>query len=325
MELVAALAALAGLHYATGADEAAIQTAEEALGLSATTLSLPTPGRALGFRGSARCAMGDLGGLADMERALELLIAAGRGTDAGVLQSNLALERAQLEGPVATLANLEKAYAFAEARGLTETTWFAAAASINNLVMVGRFDEATIRQTCSSRCFGRAASAFRCVTSLRLRLRPWQNVAWTPAQRPTRHCRLHTMPTTPILLMYAAWGSARARVGVGNLDAAHDLLDEIAAAPIHHDSRYAEVVPVLMRSALALEDLDFVDRLSEGVPDTLPGQQHALITVSAIQAEAAGDHAKAARLYADAATGWERFTNVLEQHTPWLARAAVSR
>jgi class 3 adenylate cyclase len=312
VELVAALAALAGLHYATGADEAAIQTAEEALGL-ADHLSLPTPGRALGFRGSARCALGDLGGLADMERALELLIAAGRGTDAGVLQGNLALERAQLEGPVATLANLEKAYAFAEARGLTETTWFAAAASINNLVMVGRFDEAIDQADVLLPLLRASGERLQVCHVLKAQTAALAERGVDASSEADEALQIAHDAHDPILLMYAAWGAARAHVGVGNLDAAHDLLDEIAAAPIHHDSRYAEVVPVLMRSALALEDLDFVDRLREGVPDTLPGQQYALITVSAIQAEAAGDHAKAARLYADAATGWERFTNVLEQ------------
>jgi class 3 adenylate cyclase/tetratricopeptide (TPR) repeat protein len=311
-ELVAALAALAGLHYATGADEAAIETAEEALAL-AEELTLAMPGRALGFRGSARCALGDLGGLADMERALELLIATGRGTDAGVLHSNLALERAQIEGPVATLGRLEQAYAFAEARGLTETTWFAAAASANNLVMVGRFDEALEQAHTLLPLLRASGERLQVCHVLKAQAAALAESGVDASSQADEAVQIAHDAQDPVLLMYAAWAATRVYVGVGNSNAAHALLEEIAAAPVHGDSRYAEVVPVLTRSALELADLGFVDRLAEGVPDTLPGQQYALLTMSAIKAEAVGDHARAARLYADAATCWERFTNVLEQ------------
>jgi len=54
-------------------------------------------------------------------------------------------------------------------------------------------------------------------------------------------------------------------------------------------------------------------RLAAGVPGILPRQQHALITVRAIQAERAGDHAEAAAHYAGSADRWEQFTEVLEQ------------
>ncbi len=53
--------------------------------------------------------------------------------------------------------------------------------------------------------------------------------------------------------------------------------------------------------------------MADGVPATLPAQQHALTAVLAIRAEADGRYAEAADLYAEAATRWERFTNVLEQ------------
>lgn len=311
-ELVAALAALAGLRYATGADEEAEHTAEEALAL-AERLGLPVPGTALGFRGSARCALGNARGVDDMERALALLLAAGSGTDAGILQSNLVLERAQIAGPMATLAQLEHAHAFAEARGLTETTWFAAAARINNLVMTGRFDEALEQadallpllrasgerlQVCHVLKAQAAALAERGVDSL-----PQADEALQIARD----------AQDPILLMYAAWGAAPAQVAAGDTSGARALLEEIVAAPVRHDSRYAEVLPALSRAAHALSAAELVERLADGVPDTLAGQRHALTTVNAIHAEATGSHQQAAAIYAEAAERWEQFTNVLEQ------------
>jgi class 3 adenylate cyclase len=318
-ELVAALADLAGLQYATGADEAAVRSAGEALAL-AGQLRLPVPGKALGFRGNARCAMGDLRGLDDMERALELLMAEGSGRDAGLLQCNLVLERVQLDGPAATLALLEDAYVFAEARGLTETTWFAAAASINGLVMVGRFNEAldqAARLLPSLRASGERLQVCHVLKAEATALTERGIDAGAQAKEALQ---IAHDADDPILLMYAAWGVARALVALGNTKAAHVLLEEIAGAPVHHDSRYAEVLPALARAANALPDLDLVDRLAERVPDTLPGQQHALATVGAIRAEATGDHTRAAQLFADAAERWDEFTNVLEQAHALLAQ-----
>jgi class 3 adenylate cyclase/tetratricopeptide (TPR) repeat protein len=311
-ELVAALAGLAGLQYATGADEAAIRTAGKALQL-AKQLGLPVPGRALGFRGSARCAIGDLGGLADMERALEILIADGSGRDAGVLQCHLVAERAQLKGPVATLSQLKQAHAFAEARGLTETTWFAAAASINSLVMVGRFGEALDQADALLPLLRVSGERLQICHVLKAQTAALAERGVDASPQADEALQIAYDTQDPVLLMYAAWGAARVWVAVGATDKAYALLDEIAAARVHHDSRYAEVLPTLARAAHSLSQLDLVGRLADGVPDKLPSQQHALITVGAIQAEAAGDLAEAARRYADAANRWDGFTNVLEQ------------
>jgi hypothetical protein len=311
-ELVAALAALAGLRYATGADEEAAHTAEEALAL-AERLGLPVPGRALGFRGSARCALGDPRGLDDMEQALELLIAEGSGRDAGVLQSNLVLERAQLEGPAATLVQLEQAHAFAEARGLTETTWFAAAARINNLVMAGRFDEALDQADALLPLLRASGERLQVCHVLKAQAAALAERGVDALPQADEALRIARDAQDPILLMYAAWGAVGAQVVSGDMEPARALLEEIASAHVHHDSRYAEVLPALSRAALALSDPELVERLADRVPDTLPGQQHALTTVSAIHAEAIGDHEQAAAIYAEGANRWEQFTNVLEQ------------
>jgi hypothetical protein len=76
---------------------------------------------------------------------------------------------------------------------------------------------------------------------------------------------------------------------------------------------YCHHLPRLARTAQTLKDDDLLARLATGVPDVLPRQQHALLTVRAIQAERAGDYAEAAALYADAAEQWETFTEMIEQ------------
>jgi class 3 adenylate cyclase len=240
-------------------------------------------------------------------------IAEGSGRDVGVLQSNLVLERAPLRGPVATLAQLKQAYAFAEARGLTETTWFAAAAIINTLVMVGRFGEALDQADALLPLLRASGERLQICHVLKAQAAALAECGVDAASQADEALQIAHDTQDPVLLMYAAWGAAPAKVAVGATDAAHALLDEIAAARVHHDSRYAEVLPALARAAHSLSDLHLVDRLADGAPDTLPSQQHALITVRAIQAEGSGDRAKAATLYADAARRWDGFANVLEQ------------
>ena len=91
------------------------------------------------------------------------------------------------------------------------------------------------------------------------------------------------------------------------------MLREVADGSSHDHAEYCHHLPRLARAAHALDDDDLLAHLAAGVPDTLPRQQHAHVTVRALQAERAGDHARAAALYADAADRWEQFTEGIEE------------
>ena len=117
--LVDAYAQLASAHAIGGAYAEAIAAADRARAL-AETLGLPEPARALGYRGYARVWLGDADGLAEMERALALLVERGAGRDAAILQNNLAIARYPLQGPARALADFEEGIAFCEQRGLAE-------------------------------------------------------------------------------------------------------------------------------------------------------------------------------------------------------------
>ena len=143
-ELVASLTWLAGAHYLIADYSAAIVTVGRALTL-ADQLGLPVPGRARGYRGGARSFQGDLGGLTDIEQALDLLIADGKGRDAAQLQHILTYTRWFLEGPAAAATQFEQARAFAAGRGLAERAQASAASSVAALIACGRLDEAVER------------------------------------------------------------------------------------------------------------------------------------------------------------------------------------
>ena len=115
--LVAAYAQLANAYYLTGAHSEAMVSADQAIAL-AERLGLPEPTRALVARGMVRAELGDSEGLAEMERALALLIEQGAGHDAANLQNNLAIASYPLEGPARSLATFEQGIAFCKQRGL---------------------------------------------------------------------------------------------------------------------------------------------------------------------------------------------------------------
>ena len=142
--LVVAYTRLAIAQFLAGAYGEAIAAAERALALS-ETLGLPEPARVVAVRGCARAFLGDRDGLAEMERALPLLVEQGAGRDAASLQNNLSIARYPLQGPARSLADLEQGIAFCEQRGLAEVAAALEADCPGLLVELGRPEQALER------------------------------------------------------------------------------------------------------------------------------------------------------------------------------------
>ena len=304
---------VASAHAVNGTYGQAIVAADRALTL-ADQLDLPVPGGALGYRGVSRCHLGDLDGLTDTEQALELLIAAGKGRDAAVLQHNLATIRSCIEGPAAASAQYAQAQAFAEERGLTEMAEASAASRVCVLVRAGQLEQALTQAELLLpllRGSGDRLGELEVLAATATALVERGAGASEPAAQALEIAR--EIGEAPLLVI-AAGGVVPALLANGDETAARALLDEVARAPGHHDPvNYAPALPGLGRAARTLNEPDLLARLAADVPDTLPIQQHALATVHAVQAELAGDYGAAADLYADAANCWEQFTAVLDQ------------
>ena len=114
--LVSVLTEVAAAEAVHGRPEAAIRAAERAVALAAM-LGLARPARALGFRGLARCNLGDPEGLEDMREAITLATRAGQGREVALLHIHLSWSLLSFEGPVASLAMLRAGRALAQARG----------------------------------------------------------------------------------------------------------------------------------------------------------------------------------------------------------------
>jgi hypothetical protein len=82
---------------------------------------------------------------------------------------------------------------------------------------------------------------------------------------------------------------------------------------VRADAYYGASLAELVRTAIAVGDLNLAGRLVEGVEPKIPLFEHALVAAGAQLAEAHGQVADAADFYRDAAERWRGFGNVPER------------
>ena len=100
----------------------------------------------------------------------------------------------------------------------------------------------------------------------------------------------------------------------GHGDAAPAAAGELEqVAGTRADTYYASALPLLMRTTLALGEMELATRLLDGVEPRTPLSEHALAACQAQLAEAAGEHGRAAAVYAKAAGRWREVGNLPER------------
>ncbi|HEY2940059.1 MAG TPA: adenylate/guanylate cyclase domain-containing protein [Gaiellaceae bacterium] len=312
--LVDAYAQLANAQVIDGAYEEAIAAAQRAATL-AESLGLPEPARALGYRGFARFYVGDAGGLDEMERALALVLEQGAGRDAAILQNNLALVRYPLQGPASSLAAFEQAIAFCEQRGLAEAAALVEANCPGLLAQLGRPEEALER---GARLAGvlEARGAVHPLTEVRAvelasRLARGEQEALAEADWLVETAReVGAADVVALALAPAAAAQLIARAP----ERASAFLSELEQTTGARESTYyARQLAEMVRTALTSGDAALAKRLADGLKPRYPLDEHALSAANAQLREAAGEHAVAATLYAEAAGQWQEFGNLPER------------
>ena len=310
--LVDALSEVAATEMVQGRHQRAIASAERALSL-ADQLEVGRPGRALGYRGSARGRLGDAGGIDDMRDAIGLATQKGQGREVAILHNNLSILLWAYRGPEAALAELRTGAAYAATRGLAEMAAATNASTLAPLIDAGRLDD-----------------ALTLAAALAEQLRDDQS---TLAEVQCAQGRIHILQGQPIKTSrYLEWietitrdegaadsivdglgVAALAYAELGNHGRAAALLTEIAETPDHSTPYYAAYLPALVRAALTLRLPDLAKALTAGWHPNTPYAHHSLATTEAAIAEDRLEHHTAAAGYADAARRWEEFGVVPEQ------------
>lgn len=130
----------------------------------------------------------------------------------------------------------------------------------------------------------------------------------------------------PDLMAETFTAAARLLLAQGNPGQARALLAELDEnAAVRAEVVHQEVFPELVRLALALGDTPLARRFVGTVEPRTPMTRHAFASARAQLAEAAGAHAEAALLYADAAERWQRFGNVPEHAYALLGQGRCLR
>jgi len=321
-ELVAAYGDLAALHVIFLSDyHGAIAPAERALALAAE-LRLPEPARALGFRGTARASLGDREGLDDLRRALALSVERGRSRDAGIFHINLSEVLRYYDGPEAAITVAREGIEFSGRRGMAAVKLTLGAQLLGDLADAGRPTEALAESGPLAAQLEAAGSVgWINVLSAQLRLlaeRGEPERAAGDAERLAARAR-DTAEAQQISIGFAA--AARMLLARGRHDEAHALLLELErTSGVRGDANVAKNLPELTRCALAVGDAALARRLVDGVEPLTPIHEHALCAARAQLTEAAGDHARSAALFAEAAERWREFGNVPERAYAFLGQ-----
>jgi hypothetical protein len=91
-------------------------------------------------------------------------------------------------------------------------------------------------------------------------------------------------------------------------------LDKAERMPALRKTEYWPAnLPLMVRTAIACDDLDLGERLALGLEPVYPYRAHALVAAEAILAEARDKPKEGASLYAESARRWERFGVVPER------------
>jgi class 3 adenylate cyclase/tetratricopeptide (TPR) repeat protein len=312
-EAIEVLTEVAGSEAVQGRSDAGIQHADRALVLAADLGQVP-PARALGFRGFARSALGDAEGLDDMREAIGLATRAGLGAEAALILNNLGAQLWMFEGPAASQEVLREGVAFAKQRGLVEYETFIMAGTLDNLIDVGKLDEALEVAAGLAEPFEAADDvvSLAAVRAAETRIHAMRGKAdqivvsldWLES----------TLREAGNFMVVGLWSSALARAALGQDDRAAALLTEVASAPGAREvGYYVAFLPGMVRTAQRLGNQELAKRLTDDVEPLYPYAEHALVAASGALAEERGDFRNAAVAHSEAADRWEQFGVVPEQ------------
>jgi tetratricopeptide (TPR) repeat protein len=310
-----------GVEQLYGAAEVeAIETLDRAMAV-ARELGLPTPGRALGFRGRARLNQGDAGGMDDLRRSIDLSAATGHGRDVAINTVNLGVWIDLYEGPAAGIVLFREAIDHAARYGYRQLASDMSLLSLQVLLDLGAYDEAleifdrlnvpghpAMRQTYGAQyriyaLRGRREEALRGADELEEMARE----AATSSER-----RIVSRAT-----------AATIRAVCGDLESACRLIEEAWATPgaAAADEMISVLLPDMVRCACDAGEVELAERILRDATPRFPYADHAQAAARALVAEARGRFEEALAGHRDAAASWKAFTMPLEEGHARLGEA----
>ena len=263
-------------------------------------------GKVTAWRGIARAMQGDLAGADEVEEAIATLVAAGDGQSAMSFRINLSIVRSDFVGASNEIGFMEDTLAFGRARGLRADLAWLEMGILQARVEVGDLDRVVDEfPDLDDRLGQMGASAVQLdlratklgVDILRGHDPGAEFLEWV--ERTARH-------TEAAESLSAGLGTVgAARLMLGDASAARRLVAELVAFEDVGSSWWFALLPMLVRSAIRMDDLDLAAAIHRKVEPQVPSREHGAAAAAAAILEARGDLEAAAEAYADVVRRWE--------------------
>ncbi len=306
-ELVEAYAMRAGWDAVTGPS----LWADKSLSL-AEELGLPSPPWARIRRGEARCWNGDMQGLEDIHRGIDLALEQGSVLLAALGRNELSMVLAKFAGPAEAIQELELGVALARRSGmlaLAESIEVGSGSEI--LYDLGRWDEmlaATTTYLTEDREDIEARLRLGCQVMV-CDVSTWRlDLARASELSHAVHQAVREFNDTEYVVGLGV--VANLDLATGDADHAASVLRELEAYPnIREAWNYTAELPEITRVALDAVGIEFAQQLATGIPESPTAfRQVSFEMVDAQLAEARGEFDRAQQLYASAEEGWRTFS-----------------
>ncbi|MEX0988702.1 MAG: adenylate/guanylate cyclase domain-containing protein [Actinomycetota bacterium] len=322
-ELVRAYAHYAGTLWVAGDEPATRAWADKGVTLAHDLELEDEAVLPLQYRGAARSAEGDAGGLDDLREAIRLGQAHGLSEETSIAHNNYAYELWFREGPRPALAEWTEMEAFAGPRGFTTRRIWATGGRVAALYDLGEWDEALeLADDVAASSAGRDANIGVLVELYAARIRlargEIDDAAGLIDDAVPRARRLEL----PEYEAPAHLAAAQLELARGDRTHASAHLRGFAAATEAQPGVRMIFLPDAVRSAIALDLLDAVEPMLEGGLERRAWRGDLVVrTARAAVREAQGRLEEAAAAFGEVAEGWDAYGVPPEVGHALLARA----
>jgi class 3 adenylate cyclase/tetratricopeptide (TPR) repeat protein len=278
--------------------------------------------RARQFRGFARVGTGDKGGIDELREALQMGLELGLGFETVTAYQNLAHASWYIEGPQKALELAKTAIELGERRGLDLQVQWGKVETLKFIFDLGDWD--ALMRTANElqepeRAVGLSLAELWTLPYVAyvLFVRGDHAQAAALTEEVIRHARAGSgwqslVPDLALAaLIHARAGDARAAV-----EHVQELIELTAENPVGRAQHLADAV----RACCDVDALPIAEAAMAGADERLPRSQHSMLTARAIVAEARGELAESAGLYAEAWASWADFGFTLERGQSSLGR-----
>jgi class 3 adenylate cyclase/tetratricopeptide (TPR) repeat protein len=323
-ELCHAYAMYANDRLLAGVPTGALEWADKALSLANDLGDQESPVRALGTRGAARGELGDPGGVADLEEALQKSLGLGHGRLSAICYNDLAELLKTSEGPGRALDLLREGIEFARRRGMTEFAVFMQSNVAEVLCRLGEWDE-SLELAAEVAQWGREHRAAQVETfglqtsALALLHRGHVMKATSTVERLLELAR--EIGDLQVLVPALVLGAA-VRMAASDGAAAVSLVREMAEITEDNLERRARHLPDATRVLISTGEVELGMTLvphESSVHTTWA--RHSVLTARALLTEAGGNVEEAVALCEEAAKRWRDYGFVLEEGQAHLGLA----